>query len=60
MLSRVGPLCRFFTGNNDATEGDDALVHCQEIVRSIIRDGKGSGNGQTAGGSRVVVDGARG
>ena len=60
VLSRFDPLFRSFSGDNNATNADDGLVHCQEIVRGIIRDGKGGGNGQVAGGSRVVVDGVRG
>jgi len=60
VLSCVGGLFRPFSGDNDATNADDGLVHCQKIVRGIIRDGDGCRKGQVAGGSRAVVDGARG
>ena len=29
-------LCRPFSGNNDATNADDGLIHCQDVVRGII------------------------
>ena len=59
MLPCIGALYRLFSGNNDATNGNDGLVHRQDIVRGIIWDGNAGGNGQVACGSRAVVDRTR-
>jgi len=47
-----------FRDDNDVSKSDNNLVHCQDVVGTIVRDGGGGGNGQAAGGSGAVI-GAR-
>lgn len=55
-LLASNPLCRLFSGNNDAADGNDSLVHCQEVVGDIVGDGDTSWDSQVAGRPRAVVD----